>query len=165
MTTAYSLEQSSSIGLRSLVGFLIRRRKSLRRGQWWWRRNLQSSNTLLSTLISLWPKTVHIEINLFASNSYTIIPESLIYQHFQNTKIFHCFLFINPTWVHLTGWDFSTWSHETSSLTANEHQNCKRLAAKHILMRNLPTVYICKAIHLISTHPNHNATIHKISIF
>lgn len=34
MTTAYSLEQSSSVGLRSLVGFFIRRRKILRRGQW-----------------------------------------------------------------------------------------------------------------------------------
>lgn len=56
MTAAYGLEQSSSIGLRSLVGFLIRRRKILRRGQWRRRRNLQSNNTLLSTLITFWPE-------------------------------------------------------------------------------------------------------------
>lgn len=60
MTTAYGLEQSSSVGLRSLVGFLIRRRKVLRRGQWWRRRNLQSNDTLLSTLIPLWPETLHV---------------------------------------------------------------------------------------------------------
>lgn len=64
MTTAYSLEQSSSVGLRSLVGFFIRRRKILRRGQWWWCRNLQSSGTLPSTLISFWPKMfTRLEIN------------------------------------------------------------------------------------------------------
>lgn len=60
MTTAYGLEQSSSVGLRSLVGFLIRRRKVLRRGQWWRRRNLQTNDTLLSTLISLWPETLQV---------------------------------------------------------------------------------------------------------
>lgn len=61
MTAAYGLEQSSSIGLRSLVGFLIRRRKILRRGQWRRRRNLQSNDTLLSTLIAtFWPERLRV---------------------------------------------------------------------------------------------------------
>lgn len=60
MTTAYGLKQSGSVGLRSLVSFLVRRRKILRRGQWWRRRNLQSNDTLLSTLIPFWPETIHV---------------------------------------------------------------------------------------------------------